>query len=200
MENNLDNQNQDQNLDNQNQNQNQTFSKEEVDKMLQVEADKRVSQAIATAKAKWETEFKTKLDQEKEEAQRLSKLNEEERMQAELNKQKQIFEDERKQFLRERKEHETTIELSKLGLPILFAKYLIDESDEVTNANIKKLQEEFQKSIEEEVNKRLQGTTPKGATKTDGSTITKEQFNKMSITEKAELYNQNKELYTQLRG
>ena len=193
MENNLDNQ-----LDNQNQN--QTFSKEEVDKMLQAESDKRVSQAITTAKAKWEEEFKTKLDSEKAEAERLAKLNEEEKIQHELNKQKQAFEDERKQFLRERKEHETTLELSNLGLPILFAKYLIDESDEVTNANIKKLQEEFSKSIEEEVTKRLQGTTPKGATNKDGSTITKEQFKKMSITEKAELYSQNKELYTQLRG
>ena len=197
MENNLDNQNQ--NLDNQNQNQDnqtKTFTKEEVDLMLQKEADRRVS----SARTKWEEEFKTKLDQEKEEAQRLAKLNEEEKMQHELNKQKQAFEDERKQFLRERKEHETTLELSNLGLPILFAKYLIDESDEVTNANIKKLQEEFSKSIEEEVTKRLQGTTPKGATNKDGSTITKEQFKKMSITEKAELYSQNKELYTQLRG
>ena len=88
-----------------------------------------------------------KLDQEKEEAQRLAKLNEEEKMQHELNKQKQAFEDERKQFLRERKEHETTLELSNLGLPILFAKYLIDESDEVTNANIKKLKKSFQNQL-----------------------------------------------------
>ena len=195
MDNNLDNQN----LDNQNQdNQNQTFSKEEVDKMLQSETDKRVSQAIATAKAKWEEEFNQKLESEKSEALKLAKMNEEERYKMELEKQKAEFETEKKQFLRERMELETVKELSALNLPTDFAKYLLADTAEEIKQNIQTFKTHFEQALEKAVSEKLQGTTPKTSTNKDVKVVTKEEFNKLNYAERMAIYEANQDLYKQL--
>ena len=52
-----------------------TYTKDEVDKLLQSETDKRVTEALKTSRAKWESEYQEKLEKEKEEVERLSKLS-----------------------------------------------------------------------------------------------------------------------------
>jgi len=203
-DNNLDNQNldnQNQNLDNQNQNlDNQTYTKEELDKLLQAETDRKVSKALETAKTKWEEEFSQKLEIEKSEAEKLAKLTEQERMKLEIDKQKADFEAERKQFMREKLELQTVKELSAIGLPTDFSKWIVAETAEEIKTNIDSFKTHWEQALEKAVNEKLSGTTPKTSTKKDGKVITKEEFKKMNYQDRLQLFNDNKELYEQLKA
>ena len=203
MENNLDNQNQNQNHDqNQNQdnldNQTKTFTKEEVDLMLQKEADRRVS----SARAKFEEEYKQKLEQEKSEAEKLAQLTEAEKTRMEIEKEKAKFEEERKQFLREKLELQTVKELSALNLPTQFSSFILSnhESADEIKKSIDTFKTEWEKAIQEHVDKQLQGTTPRVTSKKSDSNVTKEQFQKMNYMERMAIYEQDKNLYDQLSG
>jgi len=195
---NLDNQNPNNtNPNNQNSNPNpppKTFTQEEVDLMLQKEGDRRVS----SAKEKFEQEFKQKLETERSEAEKLARMNEEERMKLELDKQKQAFEEEKKQFLLERMELETTKELAKLNLPTSFAKWLLAEKSETVAQNIKDFKSEWETAIQKEVEAKLQGTTPKVSTKVEGVAVTKEQFKSMNYKQRMEIFEKDPNLYQQL--
>lgn len=175
-----------------------TMTKEELQRLLQQEGDKRVSQALQTAKAKWEAEFKAKLEQEKSEAEKLAKMSEQERFMAELEKQKKQFEEERKQFYREKLELQTVKELSSLGLPTEFSSFVLGEDAETTKKNIEIFQAKWQEAIEKAVNEKLKGAVPKASG--GAPTITPEQFKKMSVIERSKLYRENPELYKQLAG
>ena len=177
----------------------ETFTKEQVEKMLQAETDRKVSKALETAKAKWQEEFQTKLAEEKNQAEKLAKMSESERLQAEFDKQKQAFENERQQFLREKLELQTVKELSTLGLPTDFSTFVMADDAETIKTNISILKEQFEMAIEKAVEEKLKGHTPKTATKA-GSTVTKEQFKKMGYKEKMQIFNTDPELYNQLKG
>ena len=177
----------------------ETFTKEQVEKMLQAETDRKVSKALETAKAKWQEEFQTKLAEEKNQAEKLAKMSESERLQAEFDKQKQAFETERQQFLREKLELQTVKELSTLGLPTDFSTFVMADDAETIKTNISILKEQFEMAIEKAVEEKLKGHTPKTATQT-GTTVTKEQFKKMGYKEKMQIFNTDPELYNQLKG
>lgn len=176
-----------------------TYSDEEVQKMLQSETDKRVSQALKTAQEKWQKEFEAKLEAEKSEAEKLAKMSESEKQQAELQKMKEQFESERKQFMREKLELETVKQLSSNGLPTDFSKFVLADDAETINNNIKSFKEQWEKAIEKAVNEKLQGVTPKTATK-QGTKVTKEQFAKMGYKDRMALYESDPDLYNQLKG
>lgn len=179
---------------------NKTYTEEELQKLLQSETDRKVSKALETAKSKWQEEYEAKLEQEKSEAEKLAKLSEQERQQLELDKMKQQFEEERKKFMREKLELQTVKELSSLGLPTDFANFVMADDAETIQSNIATFKTQFEQAIEKAVNERLQGTTPKTATKQANGGITKEQFRKMSIAEKTALFNEDPDLYNELKG
>lgn len=197
------NKDQDQNLDNQNkQNEVETFTKEQVEKMLQSESDKRVSQALEKAKTKFEEEYKAKLEQERNEAEKLAKMSESERLQAQFDAEKQQFEQERKQFLQERLELETVKQLSEKGLPTEFSRLLVSQDAETTKNNLDMFQKQFQLAVEKAVNEKLKGNTPpQGSTGTGlEGTVTKEDFKKMNYNERLEFYKNNPDLYNKLNS
>ena len=63
-----------------------TFDEMLKENDYQSEFDKRNAKSIETAKAKWEADYKKKLEAEKSEAERLAKLTEEEKMKEALEK------------------------------------------------------------------------------------------------------------------
>lgn len=180
------------------QQENPTYTQEELDAKLQSETDKRVSQALKTAQDKWMKEYEAKLEAEKTEAEKLAKMSESERQQAELNKMKQDFDNERKLFMREKLELQTVKELSAMSLPTDFSTYVMADTAEQIKENIGKFKTQWETALEKAVNEKLQGTTPKTATQ-QGTVVTKEQFKKMSIQEKTALFNEDPELYKQLK-
>ena len=145
-------------------------SLEELQTLLQSETDKRVTQALNTAKAKWETEFGEKLESEKKEAARLAKLTAEQREKELFERQKADFAAQQQAFQREQMLNSTMIELQKESLPMQFAEYLLADSAETVAANITAFKSKWQEAVQKAVDDRLKGTTPKGGAKQDAPT------------------------------
>lgn len=178
---------------------NKSYSEEDVQKMLQAETDKRVNQALNTAKEKWQKEMEEKIREEKSEAEKLAKMSEEERNQLELQKIKDEFETQKKQFMKEKMELQTVKELSSNQLPTDFAHFVVADTADQVSENIKTFKAAWEKAIEDAVNEKLKGKTPK-VTKKHHEGITKEQFKKMPYLERLKVYQEDPDLYNDLNS
>ena len=158
-----------------------TYTDEELQKLIQSESDKRVTQAMKTAEQKWQKEYDKKLEDEKSEAEKLAKMSAEERAKAEFEKEKKKFDDERAKFNRDRLELETAKELGKQGLDVEFSSFLMGENAESTNENIKLFNEKFDSAVENAATERLKGKTPK--TTDNNTTISVDSLKGMPIDE-----------------
>ena len=94
---------------------------------------------------------------------------------------------------------ETEKQLREKGLPTEAAQFIVAIDAENTKTNIKVFEAMFNKAIETEINKRIATGAPKVGTGS-GSGITQEQFKKMSLSQQAEIYRTNPELYNALTG
>lgn len=164
-----------------------TYTQEEVLALIQSEADKRVTQALKTQKAKYEKEIS------------LSKLDGDERAKAEKDNRIAELEQQLAQFQLEKNRSELKSVLSSRGLSAEFADIVaITDDIETSQANIDKLDKLFKSAVKAEVEKRLAGAgLPKGVGSTN-TAITKETVSKMSLAELQQLKNTNPELYKSL--
>jgi hypothetical protein len=137
---------------------------EELQALLQKEGDKRVS----SARKKFELEFNSKLEAEKEEATRLAKLSKAEREREAFEKEREAFELEKKELARQKAISEVVTELQTEGLPTMFSDKLLGKTNEDTLENIKTFKKIWQEAIQKEVDNRLVTKTPKmGQSKTN---------------------------------
>lgn len=163
-----------------------TFTQEEVLKLIQSEADKRVNQALATQQKKYEKQLS------------LSKLDGDEREKAEKDNRIAELQEQLAQFQIERNKSELKSVLSSRGLSAEFADIVaIGDDIEAAQANIDKLDKLFKAAVKAEVEKRLAGNAPKG-NGTAPAEITKESAMKMSVAELNKLANENPELFAKL--
>lgn len=163
-----------------------TYTQEEVLKLLQSESDKRVNQALATQKKKYEQQLS------------LSKLDGDERAKAEKDNRIAELEEQLAQFQIERNKSELKSVLSSRGLSAEFADIIaINDDIEASQANIDKLDKLFKAAVKAEVEKRLAGNTPRGNGNAPAE-ITKESAMKMSMAQLQELEKQNPELFAKL--
>ena len=166
-----------------------TYTQEEVDALLQKEADRRVTEALKKAERKNQEKVK--------EAQKLAQMNEQEKYQYELEqREKAIIEKEKALALAENKNEAGKI-LAEKGLSLSLVDFVVAEDAETMNKNISLLDKAFKQSVKLEVEKRLSSNTPKKNLPLD-QTITKEQAKKMGIMERQKLLNENPELYNTL--
>lgn len=138
-----------------------TYTQEELDKMLQTEADKRVTEALKTSRAKWEAEYKEKLEKEKKEAERLANLSVAEKEKELLKQQQEQLEEKEKAIQLRELQLDTINVLVEEKLPVGFAEFLIKNDADTTNKNIKKFKEEWQKALAQAVDEKIKGTSPK---------------------------------------
>ena len=151
--------------------QEKTYTQEEVLKLLQVESDKRVSQALKTQQKKYEKQLS------------LSKLDGDERAKAEKDNRIAELEEQLAQFQIERNKSELKSVLSSRGLSAEFADIIsINDDIEASQANIDRLDKLFKAAVKAEVEKRLAGNAPKGNNGAP-TEITKEVARKMSMAE-----------------
>ena len=143
---------------------------EELQALLQSETDKRVTQALQTAKAKMEAEFSQKIETEKAEAARLAKLTADQREKELFERQKTEFAQQQAAFQRQQMLNSTMLELQKESLPVNFAEYLLADTAEAVAANITDFKSKWQEALQKAVDDRLKGTTPKGGAKQDAPT------------------------------
>lgn len=162
-----------------------TYTQAELDSILQSETDKRVTEALKKADRKTQEKIK--------EAEKLAKMNEEEKFQYQLQeKEKALADRERQLSLLEQKNEAVKI-LSEKKLPIEVMDFLVTEDAEKTMANITAFEKIFASAVKE----RIPSNTPKGTGETENG-ITKEAFSKMTVLEKQKLYNKDKDLFSRL--
>lgn len=132
------------------------------------EMDKRLREA----QTKWTAELDNKLNAARSEGEKLAKMNAEERAKAQFDTDKAKFEDERAKYEAERLEFEATKLLSENKLPVSFAKMCVGGDAESTKANIEAFKNAWSEALQDAVNERMRGTTPKtgGANSTPAAT------------------------------
>ena len=161
----------------------ETFSREEVLKLIQSESDKRVSQALATAQKKFDKQLS------------LSKLDDNARAQAEKDDKIAELEKQLAAFQVEKNRSELKSVLSSRGLSAEFADIInISDDIEASQANIDKLDKLFKAAVKAEVEKRLAGNAPKGSASTE-TEITKDSVKKMSVSELQKLMETKPEVF-----
>ncbi len=139
-----------------------TLTKSELEAKLKSESDKRVTQALETSKAKWETEHKEALKREREEAERLALMSVEERTK-ELEKQRiKELEDRESKLSRREIQLKAIKKLDTESLPVSFAEILLGNDETQTMTNIETFKKSWQTAIDAEVTRRLKGKTPQG--------------------------------------
>lgn len=163
-----------------------TYSQEEVLALLQSEADKRVTQALAKQKKQYEKQLS------------LSKLDGNEREKAEKDNRIAELEEQLALFTIERNKSELKTVLSSRGLSAEFADIIaINDDIEASQANIDRLDKLFKAAVKAEVEKRLAGNAPKGNGGA-AAEITKDAAKKMSMAELSALEKNNPELFNKL--
>ena len=163
-----------------------TYTAEEVDRLIQAEADRRTNQALAKQQKKYEKQLS------------LSKLDGSEREKAEKDSRIAELEEQLAQFQIEKNRSELKTVLSSRGLSAEFADIiLINDDIETSQSNIDKLDKLFKAAVKAEVEKRLAGSTPKG-NGTTGNVISKESLKNMSLRDQQKLLSSNPELYRNL--
>ena len=149
-------------------------SKEELDKLIQSESDRKT----ALAQKQW----KQRTEKQLEEAGKLAKMDAEERSAYELNSVKEELE----QMKRDRAKSENTAETLKVlanrELPAELLEYVLTEDADTTLTKITDLQGIIKKLIQNEVDKRLPKSNGAPKSGNVSKTLTKEDFAKMTVT------------------
>ena len=151
-------------------------------KFIQSQADSRVTQAVQTARTKWEAEQTAAQD----EATRLAKMTENEKLKYQLEKDREALEAERRSFHHERLVVETAKQMVADGLPDL-AEYIVGKDAETTKANIAAVSGILSAWKQAQVNELMRGKTPQEIT--PGKTYTKADLKNMTPKEITEAYN-----------
>ena len=176
--------------------QEKTYTKAEIDEMF--------SKRIGKEKAKLEKQFEERFNERLnalEEAQKLSKLSEQEKAEYQAQKEREAFEAERQAFYEERDafnkaKYKATIEqeLQSKGLPISLSDMLVGMDAQAVNQKITELSESFGASVNNQIQEKLkQTTTPQEPTVEKPQLLTIEQIQKLSPQE----YMKNRDLVEQ---
>ena len=163
------------------------LTKEDIQKMMESYADKRVAQALKTQQRKFEQKLS------------LSKLDGDEREKAEKDQKIKDLEEQLAQFQIEKNRSELKSVLSSRGLSAEFADIIaIGDDIEVAQANIDKLDKLFKAAVKSEVEKRIGGDVPNGNGGGNKPPMTKEEFLKLPMAEMQRLLDSNPTYYNNL--
>lgn len=136
------------------------MSKEDFEKTIQSETDKRVEQALKTQRSKMEQDLKKKIERERADAERLAKLSSEEREKEQFKRNQEELE-RKEQELKQREMKLAAIDiLAEEKLPVAFADQLIGDSVDDTYDRISKFKKAWHDAVESEVKERLKGHIP----------------------------------------
>lgn len=164
-----------------------TYTQEEVLALLQSETDRRVTEALKKQEKKYQKQLS------------LAQLDGDERAKAEKDNRIAELEEIVAQMNIEKNKSELKSVLSSRGLSAEFAD-LINITDDIKESQekIDALDKLFKAAVKAEVEKRLaaNGGAPRSSSTT--GEITKETFKLMSLSQQAQVYKENPELYKRL--
>lgn len=162
-------------------------SKQYSEKEIQSLIDSKVTQALKTARNKFE--------KEKTEAERLASMTTEEKFQEELKSRESQLQEREKQISLLENKNEASKQLADLGLASNLADLIVSDSAEEMNNKIKMLDKAFKESVQREVEKRIGGTTPTAATVKG---MTKQEFMSLPLAEQQKAFAANPNIYETL--
>lgn len=137
-----------------------TFDDLLKDKAYQAEFDRRVTKALETAKAKWQQEEAAKIEAAKTEAEKLAKMNAEQKAEHERQKrEKELADREAALTLRELKAQAATT-LAEKGLPAGLLDSLNYSDAEACSKSIDAVEAVFRSAVQAGVEDRLKGKEP----------------------------------------
>lgn len=162
------------------------YTQDEVDALLQSEVDRRITSAMKKAEKKKEMAVK--------EAERLAKMSEQERYEENLRKKEKELEEKAERLALMENKASASQALADRGISIALVDLVLAADADQMLDNIKKLEDEFKKSVNEEVKKKLGSNAPARSSEDSGE-MTKENFKKLPIHRQVELMEQNPEKY-----
>lgn len=175
-----------------------TLTKEELAAMLQKEADRRVTSAIAKAKKNWESEIGSKMDNHLKDYEKRAQMTPEQLKQIDLEEKFKMLDEKEKSYERMMRKVEIGEKLTERKLSTVLTDFVFDEDMDVVEQKIATLEQLVLGMVNEEVEKRINSSKPKASVNQAG--MDKEKFKALSIAQRAELYRQNPTLYKQLEG
>ncbi|NLY20123.1 MAG: DUF4355 domain-containing protein [Tissierellia bacterium] len=137
-----------------------TYTEDEYLKGVQSESDRRVTEALKKNDEKWEAKLAENTKKAVSEAERLAKLSADERAKEEFEKEREAFNTERAELNREKLSIQTQKNLKEQGLSEDFAPFLMGETAEITQENIKNFKTVWDSAVTEAVKDRVKGKTP----------------------------------------
>lgn len=145
----------------------------------QAEFDRRVAKALETSRTKMQADIEAKMAEVRTEAEKMAKMNAEQKAQYEREKQSKELAN-REAAITKRELMATAKEqLAEKGLPISLASVLNYASAEECTASIEAVGKAFQESVEKAVNDRLAGRKPPKKAESDAA-YTMEQIKAMT--------------------
>lgn len=139
--------------------------------MTQEEFDAKINKAYA--------KFQRKAEEAAKEAERLASLSAEEK----FKEERATFEQQKKEFERERLLNETRKQLMENNLSVDFAEQLVGQDADSTFNNINTFKQKWDMQMNIAVDTRLKGKTPTGASSTPRATLTMDDVKNMSTPE-----------------
>lgn len=175
---------------------NLTLTREELNLMLQREADKRVSKALATAKQKWEADLGTTVDSKLKDYERKAQMTPEQLRQAEMEDKVRKFEETERKYQETMRKAEIAEKLGERKLSKVLVDFVYAEDMEAVEQKITTLEQLVLGMVNEQVEQRIESASPKASI--NSATLDKERFKKLSLSERNQLYLTNPTLYKQL--
>ncbi|MFS9235446.1 DUF4355 domain-containing protein [Streptococcus sanguinis] len=164
----------------------------------QAELDEIVKKEKAKAKRSAEKEYQAKID----EAERLRKMNADEKAEYEAKKQAAYIAELEAKINRSGLEKEASKMLSESGIAASdeILALVVKDSAESTQEAVNGFAELVNQLADNKVKEMLKGKTPRKVEQSTAGAITKEQFDRMGYKDRNELLQSNPELYAQLKG
>ena len=166
------------------------FTKEEYEAKLQSETDKRVTQALKKQERKLNDKLK--------EADKLRDMSDAEKKAYELDKREQELSDKEKEYSLIENKVECSNILIERELPSELSKFVVSGDADSMLKNINEIESIFKEAISQSVKDKMGKKTPFQKSDKDSGTITKEDFDKMTLTKQSELYREDIETWKRL--
>jgi len=137
-------------------------TKVEFTKEQQDELDRILKERLGKDRVKWEKEYQKKLGDAKTEAEKLAKMNADQKAEYESKKREDEITKRESEITRRELRASALETLAEKGLPKQLAEILVFTDAESTNTSLDAVEKAFREAVEAGVNERLKGTPPGG--------------------------------------
>lgn len=148
----------------------------------QAEFDRRVGKALETSRSKMQTEIDARIQEARTEAEKLAKMNAEQKVEYEKEKREKELADREASITKRELAAAAKEQLAEKGLPLSLADVLNYSTAEACSASIDAVGKAFQEAVEKAVEERLSGGKPPKKAD-DKAAYTMDQIKAMSTDE-----------------